>query len=47
MMLCERRGGWLHQLRPDIIPQGFLTDEEISLWAAFYARRQADDKRRG
>jgi hypothetical protein len=36
MQLIERRGGFLHEHRPDVIPQGFLTDEELSLWAAYY-----------
>jgi len=36
MMLIEKRGGFLHQHRPDVIPQGFITDEETSLWVAYY-----------
>lgn len=38
------RGGYLHQHRPDVIPQGFLTDEEVALWAAFWELRQAETK---
>lgn len=36
MQLCELRGGFLYQHRPDVMPQGFLTDEELALWSAFY-----------
>jgi hypothetical protein len=36
------RGGYLYQHRPDIIPQGFLTDEELGLWAAYFERREAE-----
>lgn len=46
MRLAEQRGGYLYQHRPDVIPQGFQTDEELALWAAFYERRAADTKGR-
>jgi hypothetical protein len=36
------RGGYLYQHRPDIIPQGWMTDEEVGLWAAYHERRQAE-----
>lgn len=36
MRLMHMRGGYLHQHRPDIIPQGFLTHEEHALWAAYF-----------
>jgi hypothetical protein len=39
MRIAEQRGGCLFQLRPDVIPQGWQTDEEISLWVAYYERR--------
>lgn len=41
------RGGFLHQHRPDVIPQGFMTDEELGLWAAYYERREQEAPRRG
>lgn len=44
MRLLDMRGGYLHQHRPDVIPQGFLTDEELALWTAFYERKQAESK---
>lgn len=39
MQLIELRGGYLYQHRPDLIPQGFLTNEELALWAAYYERK--------
>lgn len=38
------RGGYLFEARPDVIPQGYLTDEEMALWSAYYARRQVEAK---
>lgn len=35
MQVIDMRGGYLYQHRPDIIPQGFLSDEELALWVAF------------
>jgi hypothetical protein len=42
MALLELRGGYLHEHRPDIIPQGYLTNEELSLWSAYYDIKQAN-----
>jgi hypothetical protein len=44
MRLLEMRGGFLYQHRPDLIPQGFVTDEEIAMWAAYYERKAAEAK---
>lgn len=41
------RGGYLYQHRPDVIPQGFMTDEELSLWVAFQERRNTEQQGRG
>lgn len=38
------RGGFLYQHRPDVIPQGFLTDEEIMLWSAYFQRKAAEGR---
>jgi hypothetical protein len=46
MSLIEQRGGFLYQHRPDVIPQGFVTDEELSLWAA-HLERQGKERKRG
>ena len=45
MKLLDMRGGYLYQPRPDVIPQGFLTDEELALWSAYYERKNAEAKR--
>ena len=42
MQLLEMRGGYLYQHRPDVIPQGYLTDEELAL-----VSRVRDEYRRG
>jgi hypothetical protein len=47
MRLLEMRGGFLYQHRPDVIPQGFLTDDELALWSAYYERKVAQEKQRG
>lgn len=44
MRLLEMRGGFLYQHRPDVIPQGFMTDEELAMWAAYYERKAAEAK---
>ena len=45
MKLLDMRGGYLYEHRPDVIPQGFLTDEELALWSAYYERKNAEAKR--
>lgn len=44
MTLLEKRGGFLHEHRPDVIPQGWLTGEEIGLWCAYYERKAAEQR---
>ena len=44
MQLLEMRGGYLYQHRPDVIPQGYLTDEELALWSAYCQRKNAEKK---
>ena len=44
MSLLEMRGGYLYQHRPDVIPQGFLTDEELAIWSAYYDRKAKEQK---
>lgn len=36
MRFLEARGGYLYQHRPDLFPQGYLTDDELLLWAVYY-----------
>lgn len=36
MMLSEMRGLFLYQTRPDLFPEGWLTNEEMELWSRYY-----------
>lgn len=31
----------MYQHRPDLFPQGFLTDDEIALWSLYYDNKEA------
>lgn len=42
MRVLEMRGGYLYQHRPDVIPHGYMSDDEVALWAAYYARRNQE-----
>lgn len=46
MRLLELRGGYLHQHRPDIVPQGRITEEELVLWCAYFEMREAERPKR-
>ena len=35
-MLAEMKGRFLYEVRPDLFPQGFLTELEIQVWADYY-----------
>ena len=39
MQLIDMRGGYLYQHRPDVVPQGHITHDEVALWAAYYERK--------
>lgn len=41
MKVIDMRGGYLYQHRPDVIPQGYLTEEELALWAVYLEMRDA------
>ena len=43
MMLIDKRGGALYQVRPDVIPQGYQTNEELCLWTAFYEMKAREN----
>jgi hypothetical protein len=44
MAMIDKRGGFLHEHRPDLFPQGFVTEEEIALWCAYYERRARESR---
>lgn len=39
MTLCDQRGRFLYEVRPDLFPQGRLTLTEMQLWGQFYEDR--------
>lgn len=39
LAMAENRGAFLFQIRPDIFPHGYLTNEEIELWEKYYANK--------
>lgn len=40
LYLAEARGRFLFEIRPDICPEGYLTDLETALWERFYEHRE-------
>jgi hypothetical protein len=38
------RGRFLFEIRPDVFPQGFLTEGEIELWEKYYASLKKSKK---
>jgi len=38
--LCHMRGMCLYQMRPDLLPQGSMTDIERGLWSLFFEELQ-------
>lgn len=47
MALLHLRGGFLYEHRPDVIPHGYLSDDEIALWCAWFEIKAREDKGRG
>lgn len=41
MLLCEQRGRFLFEVRPDLFPEGRLTDVESALWGIYYEDRKS------
>jgi len=44
MMLIEKRGGFLYEHRPDVMPFGYLSNEELALWSEYYARKEREQR---
>jgi len=36
MMMADRQGAFLYQIRPDLFPQGFFTWDELQLWELYF-----------
>jgi hypothetical protein len=43
-MLCAQGGRFLFEARPDVFPEGYLTDCELELWGFYY--QELNDKHR-
>ena len=45
-MLCAERGKFLFEARPEIFPEGYLTETEIAVWGEFYRERNESQRRK-
>lgn len=41
LALCDRMGRFLFEARPDLLPEGYLTETETLLWGRFFEAREA------
>jgi hypothetical protein len=39
------RGRFLYEIRPDVFPEGWLTDVELTLWGLYYEERNRSKAR--
>jgi hypothetical protein len=46
MELCAVRNRFMFEVRPDIFPEGWLTDTESELWARYYDEQERNRKQR-
>lgn len=44
LYLAEKHGQFLFQIRPDLFPEGYLTETELQLWNLHYEHRAAAQK---
>jgi len=42
LMLAEKKGRFLFEIRPDLFPQGFLTELETQVWADYFEERREE-----
>ena len=42
MRLLDVRGGYLYEHRPDIMPYGMRSADELCLWSAYYDRKASE-----
>jgi len=43
--LCHAKNRFLFEVRPDVFPEGMLTQVETELWSMFFAEREEKRKR--
>ena len=41
MSLCYRNKRFLFEVRPDLFPEGMLTDTEVAMWGMFQSELDA------
>jgi hypothetical protein len=46
MALCSERNRFLFEVRPDLFPEGRLSEVETALWARWYEDRQRRSRQR-
>ena len=46
MALCDNKGRFLFEARPDLLPEGYLTEAETIMWGWFFEEREAQRGRR-
>jgi hypothetical protein len=46
-MLCAERGRFLFEARPDLFPEGCLTNVEMQIWDFYYRERNEQARRNG
>jgi len=47
-MLCDKKDRFLFEVRPDLFPQGWLSELEVALWGKYYEEQnRAAKKGRG
>lgn len=44
LMLCDLKGRFLFEARPDVFPEGRLTAVETALWARYYAEKNQRER---
>lgn len=44
-MLCAERNRFLFEARPDLFPEGYLTETEMVIWGIYYRERNESQKR--
>ena len=45
LALCSERGRFLFEVRPDLVPEGLLSETETALWVRWYDEREQRQKR--
>lgn len=40
LALCHVNHAFLYEVRPDLFPQGFLTDVELELWGKYFESKK-------